>query len=259
MSAKAKQVTKEATQEVDLIVETVSEIESMTKEEAFLIVPSLLENVDFSYFKLGGVLSAIQENGWWEGHTDNFKEFIPETFGLHWRKGYYLIRIYDRLVEADIPWAKVSDLGWTKLKELADILTNENVDEWVAKANTLSVLQLIAAVKAFKELGKTGLSTDGTTAPDSSGVSTITFTVHPDQKETIKQAIDQALDESDTEFKGVALEAICLNYLAGGSTKAAAKPLSLSGTMEKYTVGQVLDAFEVVFPETNITAELEPD
>ena len=201
-AAKAIEVTKEAVQETDLIVDTVSEIEAMSKEEAFEIVPSLIESVDFSYFKLGGVLSAIQDNGWWEDHADSFKEFIPETFGLHYRKAMYLIKIYDGLVEADIPWSKVSGLGWTKLKELADILTEENVDEWVEKANNMSVLQLIAAVKAFKS-GE--LSTDGTTDPDTSGVSTITFKVHPDQKETIKQAVDQALEESDTEFKGVAL------------------------------------------------------
>jgi len=250
MSAKAKAVTKDATQEVDLIVETVVEIEAMTKDIAFAIVPTLIESVDFSYFKLGGVLSVIQDNGWWEDEADTFKEFIPERFGLHYRKAMYLIKIYDGLVEADIPWAKVSGLGWTKLKELADILTQENVDEWVEKANNMSVLQLIAAVKAFKS-GE--LSTDGTTDPDSSGVSTITFKVHPDQKETIKQAIDQALEESDTEFKGVALEAICLNYLAGGSTKAS-KQLSLVGTIEKYTAEQVLDAFEVVFPNWDVTA-----
>lgn len=251
--AKEKVMEKESAQETDLIVETVSEIENMTKESAFLIVPALIESVDFSYFKLGGVLSAIQDNGWWEDEAPTFKEFIPEKFGLHYRKAMYLIKIYDGLVEADIPWNKVSGLGWTKLKELADILTPENVDEWVEKANTMSVLQLIAAVKAFKS-GK--LSTDGTTDPDSSGVSTITFTVHPDQKETIKQAINQAMEDSDTEFKGVALEAICLNFLSGGSTKQS-KPMSIVGTMEKYSVEQVLDAFEVVFPEINLTAEMD--
>jgi len=116
----------------------------------------------------------------------------------------------------------------------------------------MSVLQLIAAVKAFKS-GEAGLSTDGTTDPDTSGVATITFKVHPDQKETIKQAVEQAADELDTEFKGVALEAVCLNYLAGGSTKSA-KPLSLAGTMEKYSAEQVLDAFEVCFPDWDVTA-----
>ncbi|MEK0325571.1 MAG: hypothetical protein QQN63_07685 [Nitrosopumilus sp.] len=147
MSAKAVEVTKDAVQATDLIVETVLEIEDMTKEEAFSIVPTLIESVDFSYFKLGGVLSAIQENDWWVDEADSFKNFIPERFGLHYRKAMYLIKIYDGLVEADIPWVKVSGLGWTKLKELADILTQENVDEWVAQANNLSVLQLIAAVK----------------------------------------------------------------------------------------------------------------
>lgn len=252
MNATAIEVTKDVVQETDLIVETVSEIEGMTKEDAFSMVPVLIESVDFSYFKLGGILSAIQDNDWWVGEADSFKDFIPQQFGLHYRKAMYLIKIYDGLVEAEIPWHKVSGLGWTKLKELAKILTLENVDEWVAKAHDMSVLQLIAAVKEFNS-GE--LSTDGTTDPDSSGVATITFKVHPDQKETIIQAVEQALEESDTEYKGVALEAICLNYLAGGSTKPL-KPLSLTGTMEKYSVEQVLEAFEVVFPEVPLTAEL---
>lgn len=253
MSAKAIEVTKDVVQATDLIVETVIEIEGMTKEDAFNLVPALIESVDFSYFKLGGILSAIQENDWWVDEADSFKNFIPERFGLHYRKAMYLIKIYDGLVEADIPWVKVSGLGWTKLKELADILTQENVDEWVAKANNLSVLQLIAAVKAFKS-GE--LSTDGTTQADTSGVTTITFKVHPDQKETITQAVEQAIEDSDTEYKAVALEAICLNYLSGGSTKTS-KALSLVGTMEKYSAEQVLDAFEVVFPTVTLTAELD--
>ncbi|MEK0325570.1 MAG: hypothetical protein QQN63_07680 [Nitrosopumilus sp.] len=94
------------------------------------------------------------------------------------------------------------------------------------------------------------------TETDIAGVTTLTFKVHEDQKETINQAVDQALEESNTEFKAVALEAICLNYLAGGSTKAS-KPLSLTGTMEKYSAETVLDAFEVVFPDVNLTAELD--
>jgi len=120
-AAKAIEITKEPAPVADLIVETVSEIEGMTKADAFSIVPTLIESVDFSYFKLGGVLSAIQDNDWWVDEAGSFKEFIPERFGLHYRKAMYLIKIYDGLVEADIPWAKVSGLGWTKLKELADI------------------------------------------------------------------------------------------------------------------------------------------
>jgi len=257
MSKSAKQITKEKAteQESDLIVDTVVEIENMTKEEAFELVPSLIENVDFSYFRLGGILSAIQENGWWEGEADSFKKFIPERFGLHWRKGYYLIGIFDSLVEADIPWSKVSGLGWTKLKELAPILTQDNVDEWVAKAMDLSVLQLKLAIKASKEAGSS-LTADGTTDPDSSGVATITFTVHPEQKDTIIQAVEQAQEEVETEFRGVALEAICLNYLAGGNTNEP-KQMSLSSILSKHSAESVLDAFEVAFPNVDLVAEFD--
>ena len=239
----------------DVINELSTEIENITKEAAFALVPELIDSVGFSYFKLGGVLSVIQENQWWQDDAESFREFIEEEFGMHYRKAMYLINIYDSLVEADIPWDKVSGLGWTKLRDMADILTNENVDEWVERANNLTSVNLQEAIKAFKS---GTLSTDGTTDPDSSGISTITYQVHPDQKETIKQAIDLAMEEADTEFKSVALEAICMSYLAGGKPgKKKAKPLSLQGTMEKYEAMEVLDAFEAIWPDINITAEME--
>ena len=247
-------MVKETSAEADLIVETVKEISALDKETALQVVPTLIDSMGFANFKLGGVLSAIQDNDWWtDSGYAKFKEFIPGEFGLHYRKALYLIKIYDALVEADIPWSKVSGLGWSKLKDLADILTPENVDEWVAKATDMTILQLQEAIKAYKA-GE--LSADGTTDPDSSGVTTITFTVHPDQKETIIEAIDQAKEDADTEFKGVALEAICLNFLAGGSTKKAKTP-SLKAVMEKSSVEAVFEAFEAVFPDINITVEYD--
>ena len=256
MSTNAEQtIEKEEVQETDLIVETAKEINALDKETAFEVVPSLIDSVDFSYFKLGGVLSAIQDNEWWNDDSPNFRSFIEDNFGLHYRKGMYLIKIYDGLVEAEIPWHKVSGLGWTKLKELADILTQENVDEWVAKAESMTTLNLQAAVKAFKQ-AEDGLTTDGTTDPDSSGVSTITFKVHPDQKETINQALEQSMEELETEFKGVALEALCLNYLNGGSTKKAPS-VSLMSIMEKSSMEKVFECVEACFPDLNITVEMD--
>jgi len=231
---------------VDLIGDIASEIENISKEAAFEMVPALIESVDFSYFKLGGVLSVIQDNGWWEGESETFKLFIPEKFGLQYRKAMYLIKIYNDLVAANIPWHKVSGLGWTKLKELSSILTHENVDQWVKIANDLTTLNLKLRIKAIKE---GDIKIEG-------GVSTITFTVHADEKETINEAIEKGMEEAGTEFKGVALEAICLNFLSGGNT-GETKTLSLKGTMEKYTPYQVLESFEAIWPEINITAEMD--
>jgi len=260
MANAAQTMVKDEVVEVDIIIQTAKEVGDLNKETAFALVPSMMESVDYSYFKLGAVLSTIQDNGWWEDEAPKFKDFIQDSFGLHYRKAMYLIGIYNGLVEANIPWSKVSGLGWTKLKEISFIqsdgspfLNPDNVDEWVEKAKSMTTLNLQAAVKAAKN---GGLNADGTTDPDSEGVSTITFKVHPDQKETIKQALSQTMEEIDTEFNGVALEALCLNYLAGGSTKKVPTP-SLASIMEKSSVESVFEAIEAVFPELNITVEMD--
>ncbi len=248
-AAPSEVVMDKTVAETDIIVDVASEIENLTKKQAFKLVPELLESVDFSYFKLGGVLSVIQENNWWHGEADNFKKFIPEKFGLHWRKGYYLIKLYEELVEAGIPWDKVSGLGWTKLSKLAPILTVDNVDEWVEIAESTNSVTLKERVKSATDNGSTS---------DSSDVTTMTFTVHADEKETIDNAVDQAMKDANTEFKAVALEAVCLNFLAGGNTNKS-KPVSLKGTMEKYKPQQVLETFEAIWPEIEVSAEMDPD
>ena len=96
-----KTMVKEEVVEVDIIVQTAKEIGSLDKQTAFEIVPSLIDSVGFSNFKLGGVLSTIKENGWWESDGGKFKDFVQDNFGIHYRKAQYLINIYDDLVEAD--------------------------------------------------------------------------------------------------------------------------------------------------------------
>ena len=91
-------MTKEAPVEVDLIVETAKEISALDKETAFEVIPSLIDSVGFSNFKLGGVLSAIQDNDWWQGESANFRSYIEDNFGLHYRKATYLIN-FIRFVE----------------------------------------------------------------------------------------------------------------------------------------------------------------
>src|SRR5674476_411675 len=101
------------------------------------------------------------------------------------RKAYYLIAIYTDLVTKQIAWEKVKHLGWTKLKELAPILTPENTDEWVAKAEKLTVMELIAALKA-------GTSPSDITGKTSDDVTTLKFKLKPDQLEIVQAAVAKA-------------------------------------------------------------------
>jgi hypothetical protein len=250
-SKKVKKPAKAKSAEmVDVLVVLAHECENMQKDEAFAALPALLDTVSSNYVKLGGVLAVIRDNGWWEGDYKTFSECLEKQFGLQYRKGAYLIQTYENLIQSGVAWADVKDLGWSKLRVVSSVLTKENVEEWVAKALPLTVLQLYDVVREFKSQT---LETTGVAPEDIESTTTsISFKVHQDQKETIKQAVEKARKEAGTEYDAVALEAICINYLSGGKVT---KPKSLKSVLSKYTAEEVLNAFGELWPDIDITVE----
>jgi hypothetical protein len=249
----------------DLFVEVASEVEHLTKAKAFSMVSTLLEDVESNHFRLGGVLSRIQEqstedDAWLSGQT-SFRDLVQETFGLHYRKAMYLIDIYRNLVEKQIPWESVKGLGWTKLKELAKVLTPKNVDGWAKRAEKMTVLQIIESVK--KAMAKGGSDAK---MGDPSTVSTMTFKVHEDQKDVIRKALDKIKKATKTEFDTVALHNMSAAYLGNAITvevveaeaKEAKEPTkkdklaSLTTLMTELGHKEVLGVFEKVFPKIDL-------
>ena len=234
----------------DLISGVASELENLKEAEARKLVTELRENSDFGFFKLGGVLSVIQSNNWIEPHG-SFKDFVEAEHGLNYRRAMYWIGIYNGLVESGIPWEAVKSLGWTKLKEIVPVITQANVKHWVKLAEKETTLQLIETVKqhlaaeAQKALGTTA------TSEPAQPVMTKTFKVHADQKKTIDEALMKAKTVSSTTVDTVALELICLDYLAGTGTAA-----SIAGQLQKVGLEEALAAFEAAFPSVTLTAEI---
>jgi len=238
--------------EEDLIVRVAHEIENMKVEKAFREIPKLVDNIGHDYFKLGGVLSVIQSNGWFQDKGyENFRSFIESECGLKYRKGMHLIEIYNGLVESGVSWDQVKHLGWTKLRELAKILKPANVVEWVSRAEAMTVLQL----KEYIFLASKATSTDGVVPVlPTSTVTTMTFKVHADQKATIREALDKAKHETGTDFDTVALEAMALDFLGGTSTLKT-QP-SLQQLMEGKSAEEVLEVFGLVFPDVAMEVTL---
>jgi hypothetical protein len=249
----------------DLFVEVASEVEHLTRAKAFTLVSNLLEDVESNHFRLGGVLSLIQEKSskedtWLDG-TTSFRDLVQEKFGLHYRKAMYLIAIYRNLVEKQIPWESVKGLGWTKLKELAPILTPKNVEVWAKKAEKMTVLQIIESVKKAQAKGGSDAVMGKT-----STVTTMTFKVHEDQKDVIRNALDKAKKATKTEYDTVALHNISAGYLGNAITievveteAKAPKELSkkekavlLKELMAEVGYEEVLTVFEKVFPKIDL-------
>ncbi len=128
-------------------------VENMVQGQVRPTVHRLTEDVGMNYFELGGVFARISREGWYQdfGHQ-NFKEWVEAETDMKRVKAEYLLRIYVKFVELDIPWAKFKGVGWTKTIELLPVINQENVDEWVEKARVRSVRLLREEVKAAKTM-----------------------------------------------------------------------------------------------------------
>jgi len=250
--------------EPDLIAKSATVIEKLTKDKAFAMVTQLLDDSDFNLFKVGGALAVIQDNGWYndEGFS-SLKEFVESRYDMEYRKAMYWIAIYKALVESGVPWTSVKGLGWSKLRLIASVLTLENVDEYVELAKDMTQRQLAEYVKSQKKGSLDSNKTDDDSEPttqqavaDAKKVTTMTFKVHEDQKEIIREAIDTAKNDADTEFDTVALEAICMSYISGNGGAQLKQPLEAA--MKKAGYAGVFDVFETLWPDIELSVTI-PD
>ena len=228
----------------NLIMDIAAEVENLTKGKALTMADNLAETIESDYFKLGGVLKLINDNSWFEGY-ESFDLFVYEKYGFQGRKARYLINIYTELVTKQIPWEKVAGLGWTKLKELAPILTLDNVDEWVNKASAVTVLELIAMLKA--KLNSSGKESSEKTTDD---VVVLKFKMNFEQAETVKAALAKAKGELGTDVDTVALENIAAGYVGGTVT---AVQTDLGSVMKAAGWEAVLGLFDSLFPNIDLT------
>lgn len=244
-TAVAKNTTKTGTviaKGDDVLSDLVHEIETLKQPQALGLVKELSEQTEVTFFRLGGVLSRIQANGWFQPYA-SFREFVEKEHGLHYRKATYWIGIYNDLAESGVPWSKVSHLGWTKLKEIAGVIKPDNVDEWVKIAEAQNTITLIDTVKKHLSKGSPTQIED----QSSKTVTTKTFKVHEGQKEVIEAALDKARKEVNTTVDTVALEHICGDFLSS---------ITLEQRLKTLGIEKAAAALEAAFPNATIEISL---
>jgi hypothetical protein len=226
----------------DAIVDMVHEVENMDEASSLEAVDILKETAEVTFFKLGGVLSRIQTNEWFKPHA-SFKDYIENEHGMKYRRAMKWIEIYNNLAESGVPWSSVKELGWTKLGVISSVLNPKNVKQWVKLAEKNTTLQLEDIVKGQQSKNAPQAIEDQA----SSTVTTMTFKVHEDQKETIQAAIDKAKEISGTTVATAALEFICTEYIAGGEGQ-----VNWPVVMKKAGYEKILETFGEVFPDIGL-------
>ena len=228
--------------EADVLQDMVHEIENLKEGEALAAIGQLTEQTEMTFFRLGGILSLVQSNQWYTPYA-TFRAFVEQEHGIGYHKATYFIQIYNCLVESGVPWDKVKTVGWTKLKEIAKVINNDNVDDWVKLASSQNTITLIDTVKKHLAQGAPTAIEDQT----SKTVTTKTFKVHEEQKLVIEAAINKAKEATGTQVDTAALEFICLDYMGG---------MSLKDKIAKLGMDAAANLMQEAFPTANVSISI---
>lgn len=224
-----------------------------TKAQAEKYVRNAHEDEGLGQYRLGGALSRIKEKQWYAPEYETFREYVEDRLGISYRAASYHIKIYEVLTDLGIPWSKVRDVGWSKLKELVRIIDADNLDGWLAFAKASTLVQVVEAVREALAANE-GDGPSQTAPKDGSKTSRMSFTLHEDQRSTIAKALDAAMEDAETESDAVALETICSTYLSEpptGKSEPAKQP-SLKQMMKKAGPEKTVEIFEAVFPDLEL-------
>lgn len=256
----------------DIISQAAHVIENLDAQGAFAMANELLDGSEFNTFKLGGVLLRVNSEKYFttignEGKGyESFKEFVEIEYGFKYRKAMYLVEIYSAVIELNLTWDKIKHIGWTKLKTLLNsnlnLVTAENIDGWIKKAEGMTVLQLESAVKG-------ATSNNGQAIENDPGkeVTTMTFKLHPDQKDVLRTALEKAKEQGGFDTDTVALEMIATQFLGSPgftTSTVSAEPVaattfdgvSMAETFATLGYAKVLEFFEQAFPTIELSVSI---
>jgi hypothetical protein len=241
----------------DPITDLVHKIENLKKPDAIARLAALEEAQERTYFEIGGVLSVMQKEKWYDPYA-SLDEWVEKNTGMKRSKARALIQIYDAIVNSEVKWAQVQHIKWTKLRAVAGVLNKENVGHWIGIASKHPKREINELVK------KHHMASGAAMAGGSTGTHIRNFKLHDAQKKTIDAALEKAKATSGTSMNSVALELICLHYVGGQTLQqrlAVLGPQALAKTFADVLNAISTDAATAVIKSVyqNVTHALQAD
>ena len=125
----------------------------MNKDDAIKRLLELEEQHEKTFFEIGGVLSAIKKNKWFDEFA-TLDEWVEKKTALSRSSARALIEIYDAIVKSGVELAKVKHLEWTKLRAIAGVPDGENADHWIEMASSHSRAKIKTLVQEHLAPGR---------------------------------------------------------------------------------------------------------
>lgn len=200
-----KQTTKTAAEQA---VEVGASTKTVPREE--IVRKAILEAnraIEENYVSLAQLLYEAYHKEFWQawGFKD-FREYVEGELDMHYRKSMYLVDIWDKVKKLNLSKAKIEKLGWTKMKDIASVITEANAKEWLDKADKMTSRELTEAVK----IHRTADTSQAGTVPM---ITTMTFKLSEAEARIVTEAIEEGKKLCETENAVAALEMICQDWM----------------------------------------------
>ncbi len=208
---KAKVESKEATGQVTKAASKIARQEVV--REGLTEAKKLIET---NYVNLSNLLSeAYHKEFYLDWGFSDFQAYCDTELDVKYRKAMYLVETWDKTKALKIPEKRMIELGWTKMKDLVQVMTDKNKAEWMKKAKDMSSRELTEAVKITRRRDS------GEVPSDVPMVTTMTLKMSESENNIIMEAIDEAKQVSGNDNAVVALEMICQDWMEqqGGDRK----------------------------------------
>jgi hypothetical protein len=214
-SAKATEKVVEAVASIEAAVAALTDSKSVAaileSKDMLTAAKELAVAAEETFISLGGVLSHIYDSGahkvlGFDGKR-GFADYMLKELNILYRKGMYLIDIYKVTRRFNLDERLVAEIGWSKMKEIANRIDAENANELLEYARDHTREDLVAHVR--KTYVKAGESADD---PGRVLKTKLAFSLFGDQAQVVERALQAATAQIENATPEQALMLICSEW-----------------------------------------------
>lgn len=139
------------------------------------------------------LLEAVRNNYHRSLGYSTFDLFVQETLDIGYRTAKYLMDVYDTFVDQiDAPREVLSEVGWSKAKELLGVVNKDNAAQWLDYAKNHKATEINKAVRQAQ--AESGVEVEE--------YANLTVGVFDNEREIILEAIELASRETGNTRQG---------------------------------------------------------
>lgn len=226
-------------QALAVIVSRAADLPAELVDQITELVQQLRDASDCSKYLQGGCLSKLYNEKLWRKRKPDltFMEYVEDVVGIPYRKAMYLISIYDRATKLGCTAEQLDRVGWGKARAILRIATKEDVEDWLARAETQTAQEVEREVRVAEarqrrparvldvtDDGVVDVPPDPEPAPEDietrimEPLETFAVRLTVDQRKSVMLAIEKIAAENSQPgtlmSRGAALDLMAIQYLS---------------------------------------------